>query len=512
MFRTSLTILFILISVIFVDIAYAQSVTWGPENNYKEFAPKIIGSSNDLVFSVGTNEENSLTSIVVHVNKIHFKTLSKKDGMKSIFDKVFELEKEQGIVKSISGYRILNNNYHFFYSKYNKSEKTYELFVAIFDGATGQEKGAHKRLIKEEVEGRWVRGAFDVLVSKDQSKVFIYHSSYSKSEKANVRKYTLFDQDLEQLMQKSVPEGEFMPDSYLIDNDGSIFYAGMSEDEVPYVGSYDALRDYEKWKEDIKFEGQESSVRIKRLHLALSPENELQIFGYFSKEQLVREGKKRKNYTLAGICFARYERESKEQRIGKLSYFNSDFTEQFRTDKQREKGINAWIGTNYDFNMDIHYTKDGKIIVVGERYIYQKWQDDDGRKQEAWTYKSIIATCINKEGNIDWAHRIYKSQSYRTSSSSTPARVMKHFSFISGLSNTQFVVVHVSNLRKIKTATVHKCTIDLSTGVKKKTSFPEARNEFLLSPLVNYQGQQGDPIIIYGINKQMVKLGLMELE
>ncbi len=509
----------------------AQELVWG-EVQKSKYNPILLGESDKAVFT--SEQTKKLT--------YNFCTVDKTTNYTNKFFNTFEIPKESGILTRTEGMRVVGDYYVFAISYYQKATKQFRIELSAYDKNTGTQVIANQEIFKAEVEGRGKRGRFDIISSEDQSKLLIVHDVFSKKQNKRIRKYVLLDDKLKTLMEKEVDSNENIPYHFLIDNDGSIFYAGWDQTTGLYIASFDAFKEYEHWKEDIQLEGQKTGYAFGSGRLSINAQNELVFAGYFSSPTQVKAGKKRTRLELRGCYFIRIDNESKEQVVAKLSYFDNKFLDQFKTARQKKKGKSSNAKDNYNRNMSMLDLKNGGIVLTGESYSYYRYEDQNGAvRGETFNYGSIVSIHCDKDGNLKWAHRIPKSQQFSWNYLIGPiaassrglhllyvntSKYIRNYSFVSGLIDGKLVIsfyddkknpneytadTKTKTMNNVTSATLRKCTIDIKNGTKKMELFEGGNDKVTyMIPYSSLQSEEGADIVFYSRKGGKTRYGVIK--
>ncbi len=501
------------------SLTMAQNLEWGEVQSGK-YWPAILGNIDQDVYTADYSSNNTFT----------FQTIDLSNEMKPIFTQTFEMMKESGALVRYEGMAYVGDNYLFFVSHYVKKTKMFKMNVSAYNGKTGSMVAGTKQLFETEVEGRWKRGSFDILVPKDHSKILVVHDVYSVRKKKRSRNYVLLDEEFEEVMSKEMDGDDYIPSSYIMDNDGSIYYVGYNSTTGVFIGSFDALKEYDHWREDLDLENANPDMGYGNLNIGLNTKNELIVAGYYTRPVQVKEGKKRTRRELAGAYYARFNAESKEQIVGKTSAFQDDFLNQFKSERDLKKGKSANLSNKYNTNFDMHEMEDGSVVMAGEAYAYYIRTDGNGNTAgETFVYGDIVTAEFDKEGNLKWAHRVPKLQRFSWNSfggififSSRGIHILfvdidkstRHFSFVSGIMDNKMVMLYYDNpknpttfdkdnfktqaMNNVKSGVLRKCTIDLDTGEKIIEDMETGKSESTyMVPRTSRQETENDPIIFY---------------
>ncbi|MFN6944782.1 MAG: hypothetical protein ACK4ND_07520 [Cytophagaceae bacterium] len=490
----------------------------------KKYDPKIVGEDEELVY-VLSEVSSKQRSIEAYEKK---NRLNKKYSLSIDHEKI-----ENKYPVEIEKVVLLQDHFLIFYSYYDAKSHLYYLFIKTVVKEDGSLKENRKDLFNIEVESKYRKGDYTVLLSQDKSKIFIYHRTYNRTYRKYFRQYTLMNEDLEVLFSKELEENEFMPKNYLIDNDGSIFY--VYNHSGLHIGSFDANRDYERWEEKTQFMDQHSSpVNIQTLIMTISSKNELVITGLVADV----------DENVVGSGFILLDHESKEIKLSQVSYFSEEFYDQFRT-SENIKNKSEGVFPNSLRRGQVLKKADGGYIMILERYknkVY-RGQHDNSVIGEDFLYGSILVINYDNNGNMLWSNFIPKKQWYSwecvvaylvTKSSqglgfiSKPNSklITRHFSYSAGIFNDKLIIAFYDDIKnikqtklpdKLKTVTVPskavvvKHEIDLKTGTVQKGIYEDfQKTNTYFCPQDNLQSAENKDMVIFGIKKKKYSYSLLK--
>lgn len=418
---------------------------------------------------------------------------------------------------------LLDDRFVVFYSYLDKKAKEFTLFAKSFDKTNGKQIGNRKDIYTIPVEKKSRKGDFTVLVSENSSRIFIKHIAYYKKLKKDIIHFTLLGQGLETLFQHKIDEEAEWPNSYIVDNDGSIYYIKYRDSDL-FVGSFDANRDYEKWEEKINF-ANIGEMSLHNLEFNINSKGDFTITGLVS----TKSGEKNKQ-KISGSLFIKIDRESKEQKVAKVNEFSEEFFEQFRSKRDIKKERQGDVQYNFTFE-NVLDKEDGGVIMSMESYYQIDYYNNGNHTGRSVEYGDILLMNFDNEGNMLWANRVPKRQSFWWSeigglfvASSrglhfllTPSqwKTTRHFSYSMGIKDGKLVLFHndlsknilekkisdkYKRFKKPRTATVVKYEFDLISGERNKSvynSWPQKGVK--MCPVDYYQKSDNSDLYLFGI-------------
>lgn len=505
------------IMAVALNFSNAQQIDWGTLNTSESsrYYPDIIGEDDDNIYTFASLK-----------NEYIVEAYDKKDFKKKYSHVVDQPKIDKNSV-DIERIMVVNGKFLLFASYFDKQKDQSKIYAYIVNSKTGKIESKRAELFSVDVEKKSRKGDFDVFLSKDRSKVLLNHYTYYKKQKEYVDKYVLIDSDLNIIVERKdvfkKNSRDYSTSSYIIDNDGSLYFLKKYDDERKSIVSYDANKDYEKWEEFINPSeiGLQNKERITDVSFVINDQNDLILSGYYSKE---------KN-ELDGCFFMKIDNLSKEIVVSKISVFSDAFKQQFLTNRQKEKGKERAI-KNVFKSIDIATKQDGGIVLSGE--LYSHTVSDYG---ESWFFGDVIVLNLSSEGELEWAQRVPKQQLFYYYSNyypivygsfgvrlfTIPWRTIEHFSYFLGIDSDNVYLVFNDNpknftkplnsgksrmLKKIKKAATVLYSINLADGSVKKSVFVKGMdNTVLIKPSEYYQRSQLSAGYVLGQKRKYYKFG-----
>ncbi|MDQ3191120.1 MAG: hypothetical protein M3Q58_05965 [Bacteroidota bacterium] len=507
--------------------AYAQKINWGETNEAKssKYRPKILGEDEDNIYTVAS------------INKDVYIERFDKKKKKEQFSQKIEFPKINGNKTFYEGINFIDGKFLLFVSYFDKKKDMSVIFAYTLSGKDGKKIGKDVEVFNIPVEKKKRSGTFYFFRSEDRTKIVVNHVAYYKKQKEVKDKYKLLDTDLNVLVEredvtKNSEKRDYTTQNYILDNDGSIYYMKNYNDGRKHIVSYEANRSYEKWEEaiDTKKIGLGPKDFITNINFIINRNNDLVITGYYNKEK-----------TLEGCFFMKINNQSKEIEFAKINIFDKKFKDQFKSDKQLEKGKDVKM-YNVFRSVDILTKKDGGVVLCGEFYQHTEYYHNGRFVGERFHYGDMVVLNMDGNGVLSWAHRIPKKQIYHYNFRSYPLvigsfgvrlfffptiRTTDYFSYLAGIDNEKAYIMFNDNpknsvvqkdneqakaLRNLDKAAVTLYSINLETGKKTEKLFTGAKDyEITLKPKVSYQKDQDSEIISFGMKKKKFKYGNISL-
>lgn len=531
--KTKSSLIGSLLMLCFSSNVISQNIEWGAANE---------AEGNNIKYSPVFADSKYLYTYAEKKKKNYFEAFE-VNGMKRSYSTLFEDPKVGGKKSTFEGVTFIGGKYFYFYSFYDKSNDKFKLFYQTANGADGKMDGNHKELASMDSEKKKYFRGISLKRSQDQSKLFVHFNAYSKEKKRIEEKIILFSDKLEVLFEDKIPQDEDIPNSYLLDNEGTIYYSRVGSEGRFLIGSYDANKDYEQWESQAKFEAFDKEYSAKGYELprtiwansmSFDKDQNVIVTGLvrapWYKNDKKKEKGKTKNHTVVGVCHIKLNGAIKEVVHAKASLFEDSFIDEFKAYKDVKKGREAFIAGNF-VNNKVHMKNDGGIVVSGEEYV-----EVVSTRSGYYEYGSILITNFDKDGNVVWFNRIPKKQIYSYSYANGmyitsrgvspvifPEKTLRYFSYLAGIKDGKYIVSFTENPKDavLKTDPVkpkslknpHKgiqivYTTDLATGKETKyTLESNKKTGATMKPKISYQKEQGAEIFILGHRGKNMRWG-----
>ncbi len=267
-------------------------------------------------------------------------------------------------------------------------------------------------------------GDFDLVLSRDSSKVLIYNQlPYQKNEpeRFTVR---VFDDQLEELWTKEITlpynDDVFEIEEYRVDKEGNVYLLGVIYQErnrikrrgQPTYG-YTVLAYLNDGRETQEYRIELGEKFITDLTFRVANDGNLVCSGFYSE---------RGTLSIKGTYFLRMNAKSKEIYNVNFKAFDIDFLTFNMTNKQRQRAERKQQSGNdrapelNRFSLDelIMRTDGGAVLVAEQYYVHEQsfysYWDRGTRVNYFYHYNDILVINIKPTGEIEWASRIPKRQ------------------------------------------------------------------------------------------------------
>ncbi|MEM8527917.1 MAG: hypothetical protein AAGG68_24970 [Bacteroidota bacterium] len=268
-------------------------------------------------------------------------------------------------------------------------------------------------------------GGFDLVQSRDTSKLMVYHQlPYKKGEPENF-KLRVFDESFSELWSKdiSLPYNNeiFSVEEYRVDNQGNVYLLGVLYQDRARTRR-NGLPNYQYIILTYTKDGSQANEYKIKLRdkfitdLTFRPDGKgnLVCSGFYSE---------RGTYSIKGTYFFRINTETKEIFNENSKAFDFEFLTEFLSENKKRRAKDAERSGNtrrqaelYSFSLDeLILRSDGGALLIGEQYyvyedFYQDFRTGFNRRDYYYHYNDIIIVNIRPTGEIEWATRIPKRQ------------------------------------------------------------------------------------------------------
>jgi hypothetical protein len=503
-FQAVLILLFIVAGNTSMD-AQVPAIQWGPVNSDASnfYRPTILGEDNEGFFGIWYSRAENATYIEKYYS-----------NWERAYSKKLKLPEFSWAQLEIELVCYVNGRFICLASAYHPAKKKTLVYAIEYNHSTGLQIKPPKILFEVDVEKRSRKGTLGVYVSSDQSKILVNHMAYYKGIKAYKDRFCLYNDSFQLIVERenSVEENDlgYKTFNYVVDNDGTFYFARTYSDGVPYIVSYDAGKDFEKWEEKIDLSELDRNVRVHDVSFTLNPQHDLLIAGLCSKDKL-----------LTGCMFLRIDNESKEAEVTKFHEFDNSFRKQFYRLNQYVADTGGAPIPDYFTNLDLHEKEDGGLVLTTE-YI----------RLNGYNYliKDIIVINLAADGSLLWNIRIPKNQFlmgkqdlitmlFYGSPRVNSGLYVSHFSTLTKSRLLIFYNEQPDNLllqddQKFKVfSAYHKgvpvvASIDLKDGVRTTNTFFDAKKEkFWMQTAFTYKCKSSGDLVFLGQNMTRFKAG-----
>jgi len=484
----------------------AQKIEWGTKNEAKTkwYSPYILME----------DDEASVYTTYFDDNNIVIEKHNSKGNV--VYSNILKLEKIKDEKPQIEDIEFLKDRFVLFVSTYDDKNEKAILYALSYSGKTGKQIGKEKKLFDAPVEKKKRKGSFYLFVSKDQTKILINHYAFYKSEGKLKDRYKLFDNEMNELMEKNEvinkKELDYTTHNYIIDNDGSVYFLRKMESGETFIVSFDATKDFEKWEEPIDVSKLDRNQSVGFVKFAFDNNNDLVIAGIcVKKEKDTKSIFKIEKINPVGAMYMKVDRKSKEVKVMKIHTFKIE---------------SIMKKDDYTFtSQSMHFTANNDLVFISEMFKVQYTKNAnilyDGE---------LVIAKFDAEGELGWSNMIPKMQvSILTNQLLliAPSGVNRHyFTYTSGVnSNNLFVIYNddpknlklkpgkgVKPIKKYNKTIPFLCTIDLATGKMATKQFfdPKVVKNYIKT-MVRYQKDYKSDIITIAQNKGIYQIARIKL-
>lgn len=339
-------------------------------------------------------------------------------------DKAFELDiRDDGQRCDIEEFLHIKGRLYMFYS-YSGRDKKNVLKVQEIDKSTLMPKG--KKVLVTEIDyagHRRDRGAFQVRVSRDSSKILVLNLLPAGKNDPESYSLSVLDRDINRLWQKNVTlpyeDDLFDMASARVDNAGNVYLLGLifkekrktkRRGEVNYSYKIFAYRDQGNTVKDYPVALEDRF--LSDMQIEILNNRDIICAGFYSE---------RSTSNVRGTYFITIDGATKEIKSKSFKDFDLNFITQNMTPRETRRARKAEERGGaelFSYDLDkLLIGKDGSAILIGEQYYVQTVTTTTGTgtmRQTTTTYhyyyNDIIVVKINPEGVIEWNVKVPKAQ------------------------------------------------------------------------------------------------------
>lgn len=280
-------------------------------------------------------------------------------------------------------------------------------------------------------------GVFDIVQSKDSSKLLIYNKLPTKNREAEQFNLRVYDDNFDLMWERDITlpydDRVFRLEEYRVDRDGNVYVLGVVfKDGVRERRNGQANYEYvilaytEEGAIEDEYRINIDDVFITDLTFRVARDGDLVCSGFYSD---------RGTYSIKGTYFFRLDIESKDIYNQNLREFDFEFLTLDYREGQRERAQRAEQRGDelrgpelYRFALDdLILRSDGGAILVAEQFFVQeytapqtwnpafgvgvgRWNNNNFQRDFIYHYNDIIVVNIRPDGSIQWSQRIPKQQ------------------------------------------------------------------------------------------------------
>jgi hypothetical protein len=247
--------------------------------------------------------------------------------------------------------------------------------------------------------------SYSVVTSPNNKRIMVSLTTRDAELNRFFQKIHVFDSELNLLKEKELIKSEdelyeLVPGGVTMDDEGSIYYW---DQELVILDYY---KDYEEWREPVPMDNFESNADLGSISGSFDSQGDIVITGTYlttdienTSEPKMREERMKGDTQLEGLMFMKVNTMNQEIELVRISKFEQNLIDEFLTkdllDQSLEPEVNDVFNSfSYDFSGDHTY-------VIGEAVEIEK---------KAARFGDLLVCSFDKEGNLDWAHRVPRLQ------------------------------------------------------------------------------------------------------
>ena len=290
-------------------------------------------------------------------------------------------------------------------------------------------------IAETDARDKYKEGTFDLVLSRDSSKVLIYNQLPFKKSEPERFAFRIFDSQFNELWSRNIvlPYGDnqFSVEEYQIDNEGNVYLLGVIYEDrsnfrrqgrptykyviLAYTKDGEEVREY---KIDLK------DKFITDLTFSVANDGNLVCSGFYSEKG---------TYSVKGTYFFRLDAQTKKIYNKNLRRFDFDFLTEYMSPNKKERMKKAELEGDerrapelYNYSLDkLILRSDGGALLVAEQfyivertdnfagtgaYFYDPFYRPTTTRDIYYNFNDIIIVNIRPNGEIEWTARIPKQQ------------------------------------------------------------------------------------------------------
>lgn len=426
-------LLFILFTFLSLNIAFSQTsserqIEWGEE--YKAPAKsrfvKIIGSDDSYFYTLRLKYGMSADKYEVFVEKFDLANCK-------LIDVSAVNMKYNGKMRSFHNVLKVKNQMYLITSFLNKGKKKNYLFAQAFN----ERMKVSDKLIKiGEIDVKNIdrEGKFDVEISRDSSKILVYHDLPHKKGKSERLALSVYDSEFQSIWESEVNlpylDRTFSVEKYEIDNEGNVYLLGVRFfDGIKYRRKGKPNYEYilisysDQGENRLEHRFTETDKFFTDLTFEPLKNGTVLCSGFYSEKN---------SYSIKGTFFFRMNIKTEEIFVKSFKEFDFDFLTYQLSDYQKQKAEKAVLRNDkdrapelYRYSLDdLIIRSDGGVLMVSEQYYVQEFFRDaynpfygyrntlnrNNNVTYLYNYNDILLVNISPEGEIEWTSSIPKNQ------------------------------------------------------------------------------------------------------
>jgi len=479
-----------------------MNVEWGD----KLTAKKMLVS--DILYTGNSSEFYAINSSIRIYKGQTF--LEKYEDFKKTDSKELESEYRRG---EYSAFNISELNNHLFALKSVKTKESISLSVQGVDPNTLEFSGNEDMIYNFKLsKGRnYTNGEYLKSISRKEERVAYVIEHPGDRESKAITTVKVFDDNYELLWKTKYTQpyerGLSRVESVNVSDNGLVYILTQvwKEKKEREKGE----RNYEYYINVVTKDGLESKEKlelkdnyIRDIKLNIAENGDLLCGGFYSKE----------GYRSDGVFFMRLNAKDFSVESENLKEFELDFLTEgmserrtAKTKKRAKKGKEVGL-TNVQFR-DFIVKDDGGAVLVGEYvYIYTTTTTDANGNTSTTThynYDDIYVISIDKEGNIEWAKKIEKTQ---------------HTTNDGGFYSSFFLSVNENylnfmfNVREKRDMNLHTISMDSDGEQQSKDLVSINRKEKIRIRPKSCEQISKDEFILFAVGKKFNKFAKVKIE
>lgn len=393
------------------------TISWGDEVN----SPR----NTDMEGVVATQSGSIYT-----LRRRYGAGFSKEAAFVELYDKDLKLKRSQELELKFEGKDrdferviMLHGQLYFFTSFANQVKKKNYLFYQTLNDRLLPSKKLVK-ISEVDAVNKERKGAFNIEVSRDSSKVLIYAQLPYQRKEPERFSLQVFNDSLEQLWQREIvlpyADNLFSVEEYHVDNQGNVYLLGVRYKDgagrrrrgTPDY-NYEILAYTNDGSEVKTYRIDNNEFFLTDMTFRIADNGHLVCSGFYSNKG---------TYSIKGACFLRIDPVQQSIYLQNFKPFDFDFLTEHLSEGAKERAQRAAQSGDTRKEPELYQVKldelilrsDGGAVMIAEQFYVQEYVyryfDGTLRYDYYYNYYDIVVVNIRPNGEIEWATRIPKRQ------------------------------------------------------------------------------------------------------
>jgi hypothetical protein len=392
------------------SMAQSVDITWGQpvDAGRKQYVSQIVGSTDDGFYALIGRMGGLGRALSGKSDKVTLQKCDLKANVVSSTELTFP--SPEGKENKYQDFVKAGDRMYLFSSFYNKQSDLNTEYCTPVNNKGVLDKNS---IVVDKISAtkKHNSGAFSTVVSKDSSKILIYHDEPYEKNEPEAFNLQVYDKTMHKLWEKSISlpykDKDVAIQSFTVSNSGNVYVLsryqeGLRDKKNGLPNYHYFLLRYGNASSDSKqYDISLNENFITSITFDLDPKENFVCAGFYSTNVYT---------SVAGIFYMRINGKAGTIDAKNLKAFSSEDLAKFESKHRAKKGKAL-----YDYVMRAPIIReDGGMVLMGEQYYVIVVTNTSSNGVTTTTYhyyyNTVLAANINANGNIDWVTAVPKLQ------------------------------------------------------------------------------------------------------